>query len=64
MTRMTQMKILIADSFPQTHQRALSDIGHILTVDPGLSGDQLLWGAAEPLRRMLRILQQHESKAS
>lgn len=22
-------------------------------------GDQLLWGAAEPLRRMLRILQQH-----
>ncbi len=22
-------------------------------------GDQLLWGAAEPLRRMLRILLQH-----
>ena len=22
-------------------------------------GDQLLWGAAEPLRRMLRILQSH-----
>ena len=27
-------------------------------------GDQLLWGAAEPLRRMLRILQQHQTKAS
>ncbi|MCB1851124.1 MAG: aspartate-semialdehyde dehydrogenase [Gammaproteobacteria bacterium] len=24
------------------------------------AGDQLLWGAAEPLRRMLRIVQQHE----
>jgi len=23
-------------------------------------GDQLLWGAAEPLRRMLRILHEHE----
>ena len=22
-------------------------------------GDQLLWGAAEPLRRMLRLLQEH-----
>jgi aspartate-semialdehyde dehydrogenase len=22
-------------------------------------GDQLLWGAAEPLRRMLRILREH-----
>jgi aspartate-semialdehyde dehydrogenase len=22
-------------------------------------GDQLLWGAAEPLRRMLNILQEH-----
>jgi aspartate-semialdehyde dehydrogenase len=24
-------------------------------------GDQLLWGAAEPLRRMLRILLEHTS---
>jgi aspartate-semialdehyde dehydrogenase len=23
-------------------------------------GDQLLWGAAEPIRRMLRILIEHE----
>ena len=41
MTRMPQMKILIADSFPETHQRALSDAGHSITVDPGLSGDSL-----------------------
>ena len=26
-------------------------------------GDQLLWGAAEPLRRMLRILAEHRSRA-
>ena len=25
-------------------------------------GDQLLWGAAEPLRRMVRILQEHKTK--
>ena len=25
-------------------------------------GDQLLWGAAEPLRRMLRILVEHRGK--
>ena len=27
-------------------------------------GDQLLWGAAEPLRRMLRIVQEHESASA
>jgi aspartate-semialdehyde dehydrogenase len=27
-------------------------------------GDQLLWGAAEPLRRMLRILLQRESAST
>jgi aspartate-semialdehyde dehydrogenase len=37
-----------------------------LTIGPGFLtaftvGDQLLWGAAEPLRRMLSILHQHES---
>jgi aspartate-semialdehyde dehydrogenase len=26
-------------------------------------GDQLLWGAAEPLRRMLRILLEHRERA-
>jgi len=27
-------------------------------------GDQLLWGAAEPLRRMLRILREHAEPRS
>ena len=27
-------------------------------------GDQLLWGAAEPLRRMLRIVVEHESASA
>jgi aspartate-semialdehyde dehydrogenase len=27
-------------------------------------GDQLLWGAAEPLRRMLRILREHGGAAA
>ncbi len=35
------MKVLIADSFPETHQRALTDNGHCLTVDPSLAGDTL-----------------------
>lgn len=35
------MKILIADSFPETHQTALRESGHELTVDPSLNGDTL-----------------------
>jgi|GEM_PF-5786329 len=35
------MKILIADSFPATHQEKLTSEGHVLSVDPSLDGDAL-----------------------
>ncbi|MEM7258513.1 MAG: hypothetical protein AAF404_14130, partial [Pseudomonadota bacterium] len=35
------MNILIADSFPQTHQDALSDEGHQLTFEPSLDESSL-----------------------
>ncbi len=36
-----RMKILIADSFPETHQQKLIDAGHQITVDASLQDDAL-----------------------
>ena len=36
------MKILIADSFPESHAAILKDNGHELTIDPSLEGDALV----------------------
>ena len=36
------MKILIADSFPESHSSQLSADGHIVTVDPSLDGSELV----------------------
>ncbi len=35
------MKILIADSFPESHAAQLTDLGHELQIDPALEGDAL-----------------------
>lgn len=41
------MKILIADSFPETHQTKLSQNGHEITSDPTLDGDTLAAAIAD-----------------
>ena len=35
------MKILLADNFPESHRRALSEAGHQITFDPNLEGEAL-----------------------
>ena len=35
------MKILLADNFPESHRRALSEAGHQVTFDPNLEGETL-----------------------
>ncbi len=41
------MYILIADAFPEPHQRALAEAGHRITFAPNLSGDALVEAIAE-----------------
>ncbi len=41
------MKILIADSFPESYQAQLADNGHQITADPSLQGDTLTQAVAD-----------------
>jgi D-3-phosphoglycerate dehydrogenase len=41
------MKILIADTFPESHSKILSEAGHQITVNPALDGDTLAEAIAD-----------------
>jgi D-3-phosphoglycerate dehydrogenase len=47
------VKVLIADKFPETHLAQLADLGHEVTLDPGLSKDDL--AAAVPGHEVLVV---------
>jgi aspartate-semialdehyde dehydrogenase len=55
--RLTPTAVTGSLSIPVGRLRKLTMGGEYLSVFT--VGDQLLWGAAEPLRRMLRILIEH-----